>query len=197
MSTLGEFIATRKVNWISDADVEGFFGNVSHQHLEELLRKRISDQKLLRLIVRFLKAGVMIECQLQATEGGVPQGASLSPLLANGYLHNVLDEWFEHEVKPRLSGEAYIIRFADNFVSCFELESDAMRYQSVLPKKTWSLLVVSHRGENQVDSVWPLRTSRSPATWQRRTEHVRLPRIHSLRWPVASWKVQAEEENVR
>ena len=135
LSTLGGFIATRKVNWISDADVEGFFDNVSHQHLEELLRKRISDPKLLRLIVRFLKAGVMIQGQLQATEDGVPQGASLSPLLANVYLHYVLDEWFEQEVKPRLSGEAYIIRFADDFVCCFELESDALRYQAVLPKR--------------------------------------------------------------
>ncbi len=135
LSTLGGFIATRKVNWISDADIKGFFDNVSHQHLEELLRTRISDPKLLRLIVRFLKAGVMIDGRLQATEDGVPQGASLSPLLANVYLHYVLDEWFEHEVKPRLGGEAYIIRFADDFVCCFERESEAMRYQTVLPKR--------------------------------------------------------------
>ena len=114
---------------------KGFFDNVSHQHLEELLRRRISDPKLLRLIVRFLKAGVMIEGRLQATEDGVPQGASLSPLLANVYLHYVLDEWFEREVKPRLRGEAEIIRFADDFVCCFELASDAMRYQAVLPKR--------------------------------------------------------------
>jgi group II intron reverse transcriptase/maturase len=135
LSTLGGFIATRKVNWISDADIKGFFDNVSHQHLEALLRRRVSDPKLLRLIVRFLKAGVMIEGQLQATEDGVPQGASLSPLLANVYLHYGLDEWFEHEVKPRLGGEAYLIRFADDFVCCFERESDAMRYQAVLPKR--------------------------------------------------------------
>jgi RNA-directed DNA polymerase len=135
LSTLGGIIATRKVNWISDADIKGFFDNVSHQRLEELLRKRISDPKLLRLISRFLKAGVMIDGKLQATEDGVPQGASLSPLLANVYLHYVLDEWFEQEVKPRLKGESYIVRFADDFVSCFELESDALRYQSVLPKR--------------------------------------------------------------
>lgn len=135
LSTLGGLIAMRKVNWISDADIKGFFDNVSHQHLEELLRRRISDPKLLRLIVRFLKAGVMIEGRLQATEDGVPQGASLSPLLANVYLHYVLDEWFEQEVKPRLRGEASIIRFADDFVCCFEFESDALRYQAVLPKR--------------------------------------------------------------
>ena len=72
---------------------------------------------------------------LQATEDGVPQGASLSPLLANVYLHYVLDEWFERDVKPRMKGEAYLIRFADDFICCFERESDARRYQSVLPKR--------------------------------------------------------------
>ena len=135
LSTLGGNIAMRKVNWISDADVEGFFDNVSHQRLEDLMRKRISDPKMLRLIVRFLKAGVMIDGKLQATEDGVPQGASLSPLLANVYLHYVLDEWFEQEVKPRLKGEAYLMRFADDFVCCFEFQSDALRYQAVLPKR--------------------------------------------------------------
>ena len=135
LATLGGIIATRKVNWISDADVEGFFDNVCHERLVELLRLRISDPKLLRLIVRFLKAGVMIDGQLQATEDGVPQGACLSPLLANVYLHYVLDEWFDRDVKPRLDGEAYIIRFADDFICCFERESDARRYQSVLPKR--------------------------------------------------------------
>jgi len=135
LATLGGFIATRKVSWISDADIKGFFDNVCHAHLEELLRKRISDPKMLRLIVRFLKAGVMIDGHLEATEDGVPQGASLSPLLANVYLHYVLDEWFDRDVKPRLRGEAYLIRFADDFVCGFELESDARRYQTVLPKR--------------------------------------------------------------
>ena len=114
LATLGGIIATQRVNWISDADIKGFFDNVRHAHLEALLRKRISDPKLLRLIVRFLKAGVMIDGHLEATEDGVPQGASLSPLLANVYLHYVLDEWFERDVKPRLRGEAYLIRFADD-----------------------------------------------------------------------------------
>jgi group II intron reverse transcriptase/maturase len=118
LATLGGIIATRNVNWISDADIKGFFDNVCHERLVELLRKRVSDPKMLRLIVRFLKAGVMIDGHLQATEDGVPQGASLSPLLANVYLHYVLDEWFEGDVKPRMQGEAYLIRFADDFICC-------------------------------------------------------------------------------
>ena len=108
---------------------------VGQPSLEELLRIRISDPKMLSLIRRFLKAGVMIEGQRFSTEDGVPQGASLSPLLANVYLHYVLDQWFEREVKPRLHGEADLIRYADDFIVCFELESDARRYQSVLPKR--------------------------------------------------------------
>jgi group II intron reverse transcriptase/maturase len=134
-SVLGQNIATKKVNWISDADIKGFFDNVCHERLDELLRIRISDPKLLALIRRFLKAGVMIEAQRFDTEDGVPQGASLSPLLANVYLHYVLDQWFERDVKPRMRGEAYLIRYADDFIVGFELEPDAVRYQTVLPKR--------------------------------------------------------------
>jgi group II intron reverse transcriptase/maturase len=135
LAVLGGVIATRKVNWISDADIKGFFDNVCHERLEELLRIRISDPKLLRLIHRFLKAGVMTDGRLEATEEGVPQGASLSPLLANVYLHYVLDQWFERDVKPRMRGECYLLRFADDFICCFQDARDAERYQTVLPKR--------------------------------------------------------------
>ena len=135
LSVLGHNIATKKVNWISDADIKGFFDAVCHERLEELLRIRISDPKLLALIRRFLRAGVMIEGQRFDTEDGVPQGASLSPLLANVYLHYVLDQWFDRDVKPRMQGESSLIRYADDFIVSFELESDAVKYQSVLPKR--------------------------------------------------------------
>ncbi len=97
------------MNWISDANIKGFFDNVCHERLDELLQIRISDPKLLALIRRFLKAGVMIEGQRFNTEDGMLQGASLSPLLANVYLHCVLDQWFERDVQPRMRGEAYLI----------------------------------------------------------------------------------------
>ena len=135
LAVLGGIIATRKVNFVSDADIKGFFDNVCHDRLEEFLRIRIGDPKLLRLIRRFLKAGVMVDGQLQATAEGVPQGASLSPLLANVYLHYVLDQWFDRDVKPRMKGECYLIRFADDFICCFQDYRDAQRYQTVLPKR--------------------------------------------------------------
>lgn len=135
LSVLGQNIATRKVSWISDADIRGFFDNVCHARLLELLRLRIADPKMLALVKRFLVAGVMHEGRYCDTSEGVPQGSVLSPLLANVYLHYVLDQWFERDVKPRMRGEAYIIRFADDFICAFELETDAVRFQAVLPKR--------------------------------------------------------------
>jgi group II intron reverse transcriptase/maturase len=135
LSVLGQIIATRRVNWISDADIRGFFDNVCHERMVELLRQRITDPRMLALIHRFLQAGVMIEGRRHATDEGVAQGLVLSPLLANVYLHYVLDQWFSRDVQPRLQGEAYLIRYADDFICAFELESDARRFQAVLPKR--------------------------------------------------------------
>ena len=90
------------------------FDNVCHDQLVELLKQRISDPRMLWLIQRFLKAGVLIEGRRQDTDEGVAQGSVLSPLLANVYLHYVLDKWFERDVKPRLRGEAYMVRYADD-----------------------------------------------------------------------------------
>lgn len=135
LKVLGQHIGTKKVSWISDADIRGFFDNVSHERLLELLRKRISDPRMLWLIRRFLNAGVMVEGKRRDTDEGVPQGSVLSPLLANVYLHYVLDQWFEQEVRPRLRGEAYLVRYADDFICAFQHESDARRFQSVLPKR--------------------------------------------------------------
>lgn len=135
LSKLGEIIATKRVNWISDADIKGFFDNVSHAHLIDLLGRRIEDPRMLWLIERFLEAGVMIDGIREDTHEGVPQGSCLSPLLANVYLHYVLDEWFQSEVRPRLAGEAHIVRYADDFICAFELEYDARRFQEVLEKR--------------------------------------------------------------
>lgn len=135
LKQLGRYIGTKKVDWISDADIKGFFDNVCHERLVELLQRRVTDPRMLRLIVRFLKAGVMIKGNRYDTEEGVPQGSVLSPLLANVYLHYVLDEWFKRDVQPRMRGEAYLVRYADDFICTFQYESDARRFQAVLPKR--------------------------------------------------------------
>ena len=135
LAELGERIHRQRVNFVLDADIKGFFNNVDHGQLIELLSRRVKDQRLLRLITKLLKSGVLIDNQRYDTDEGVAQGSVLSPLRANVYLHYVLDEWFEQQVTPRLRGRASIIRFADDFVCTFEKESDAKRFREVLVKR--------------------------------------------------------------
>lgn len=129
--------ATMEVNggWVYEADIEDFFGSVDHTKLREVLSQRVRDGVLIRLIGKWLKAGVMEEGCVYHPETGTPQGGVISPLLANIYLHDALDLWFEREVQPRLRGKATLIRFADDFVVVFEREVDARRFADVLPKR--------------------------------------------------------------
>lgn len=135
LKTIGRQIGTKKVNFVSDSDIRSFFDEVDHGKLLDLLQIRIRDKRMLRLIARFLKAGVMIDGNWWKSERGVPQGSVLSPLLANVYLHYALDRWFERIVKPRLAGEAYLVRYADDFICCFQRYDDAQRFQTVLVKR--------------------------------------------------------------
>jgi RNA-directed DNA polymerase len=121
--------------WIVEVDIRKFFDTLDHAHLRELLRLRIRDGVLLRLIGKWLNAGVMEAGSVSYPTQGSPQGGVISPLLANVYLHYVLDVWFEQEVKPRLRGRASLIRYADDFVMGFVHEEDARRVLEVLPKR--------------------------------------------------------------
>ncbi len=121
--------------WILDVDIRKFFDTLQHGPLRELLRQRIRDGVVLRLIGKWLNAGVWENGTLTHPDEGTPQGGVISPLLANIYLHYVLDVWFEQEVKPRLAGRAFLIRFADDFVMVFQHEADARRVLEVLPKR--------------------------------------------------------------
>jgi group II intron reverse transcriptase/maturase len=116
-------------------DIRKFFDTLDHGHLRELLRHRIRDGVVLRLIGKWLKAGVMEDGSVSFPDAGSPQGGVISPLLANVYLHYVLDQWFDQEVKPRLHGRAWMVRYADDFVMGFTHESDAQRVKDVLPKR--------------------------------------------------------------
>jgi group II intron reverse transcriptase/maturase len=121
--------------WVLEADIEGFFDAIDHGRLREVLGKRVCDGVLLRLIGKWLNAGVMEEGVIYHPDSGTPQGGVISPLLANVFLHEVLDLWFEHEVKPRLKGRASLVRYADDFVIIFALEQDARRVENVLGKR--------------------------------------------------------------
>jgi group II intron reverse transcriptase/maturase len=121
--------------WLVEVDIRKFFDTLSHEHLRGFLRQRVRDGVILRLIDKWLKAGVMEDGAWQKAEEGTPQGGIISPLLANLYLHEVLDKWYANEIKRRLKGRSFLIRYADDFVMGFELEEDARRVMEVLPKR--------------------------------------------------------------
>jgi len=135
LHALREQCMEKNIHWIVDADISGFFDSLNHTHLVDILKLRVKDGGIIRLIGKWLKAGVLEGEALTFPEQGTPQGGVISPILANIYLHHVLDEWFVREVQPRLKGRAFLVRFADDFVIGCEIESDARRILAVLPKR--------------------------------------------------------------
>ena len=123
------------IGWIVDADVSGFFDNINHGLLQDLIKQKINDGRIVRLIGKWLNAGVVEAGTLSYPEMGTPQGGVISPMLANIFLHYVLDDWFSKEVKPRIKGRCFLIRFSDDFIIGCELEEDAKRIMEVLPKR--------------------------------------------------------------
>lgn len=121
--------------WVLEADIESYYDTLDHGQLRSFLDQRVRDGVLRRTVDKWLKAGVMEEGNLSHPATGTPQGGVISPLLSNIYLHEVLDVWFEIAVRPRLRGAAFLIRFVDDFVLAFQLESDARRVLEVLPKR--------------------------------------------------------------
>jgi RNA-directed DNA polymerase len=135
LATLNEVIAGRRVSWVYEADLQNFFGSLDHGWLLRFVQHRVGDPRIVSLIQRWLKAGVLEDEIITPSVEGVPQGGSVSVVLSNLYLHYVLDLWFERIVKPRLQGEAYLVRYIDDFVVCFEHRADAQRFEQVLVKR--------------------------------------------------------------
>lgn len=121
--------------WVYEADIESFFDSVDHGRLQEILRQRVRDGVITRLTGKWLNAGVMENGCVYHPETGTPQGGVISPILANIFLHEVIDVWFEQKVRPCLRGRAFLIRYCDDVVMVFELESDARRVAAVMPKR--------------------------------------------------------------
>jgi len=135
LKALREVLVTMPGGWVLDVDIKGFFDNLDHGHLRDLLDQRVLDGVLRRTINKWLKAGVQEDGGLSYPETGTPQGGVISPLLANVYLHVVLDRWFRDEIQPRLKGRSFLVRYADDFVVVFDHEEDARRVLDVLPKR--------------------------------------------------------------
>jgi len=136
--------------WIIDLDIRKFFDTMSHAHLREILKRRVRDGVLKRLIGKWLKAGIWENGSVSYPERGTPQGGVLSPILSNIYLHDVLDKWFMEVVRPRLRGKAYLVRFADDAVLIFSDEQDACRVMEVLPKRFGKYRLTVHPEKTRI-----------------------------------------------
>jgi group II intron reverse transcriptase/maturase len=128
-------VLTRKVNWVLDGDISSFFDGLDHRWLVKFLEHRIADQRVVRLIRKWLSAGVLEQGQWSCSEEGTPQGGSASPLLANIYLHYVFDLWVQHWRKTKAQGDVIVVRWADDFVMGFEHRSDAAQFHKELAER--------------------------------------------------------------
>ncbi len=135
LKEMNDLIMFKPVNHVVDSDIKGFFDNVSHDHLLNFLKVRIADSSLLHLIEKFLKAGYVDSGLLVETDRGTPQGSILSPILANIFLHYVLDDWFETTVKAHVAGFCELVRYADDFVCVVQFERDALRIERALKNR--------------------------------------------------------------
>src|SRR6201984_2300292 len=128
-------VCTRPIGWILEIDIRSYFDKIVRATLVEMIEKRVTDGSVLRLIGKWIQVGVIENGKLLVSETGTGQGQPISPILANIYLHYILDEWFEEVVKPRMKGEAHEIRFADDAILCFEHKRDAEKVKEVLTKR--------------------------------------------------------------
>ena len=135
LDALGRTIQQKKVNHVVEADIKSFFDKLNHEWMIKFLRHRIGDERVIRVIIRMLKSGIMEEGLTRATEEGTPQGSILSPLLSNIYLHYVLDLWFSRRIKRQCRGEAHYFRFADDFLACFQHKDDAESFRRGLEER--------------------------------------------------------------
>lgn len=145
--------------WLIDADIKGFFDTVGHSELKKMLNQRVGDGVVRRLVSKWLHAGIWEMGQISYPEKGTPQGGVLSPLMSNIYLHEVLDRWFDEEVKPRMAGKAFMVRYADDFVMGFTNKRDAERVLFVLGKRLAKFGLELHPEKTRLVDFRPERDS--------------------------------------
>ena len=135
LEALYEGLWEMKGGWVLDVDIRDYFGTIGRKELQDLVRQRVADGVVRRLIGKWLRAGVQEEGVVYHPEAGTPQGGVISPILSNAYLHEVLDRWWAEDVLPRLRGKAFMVRYADDFAMVFADRADAMRVHAVLPRR--------------------------------------------------------------
>jgi group II intron reverse transcriptase/maturase len=174
LSSLRQHAMKMGGGWLADVDLRKFFDTIDHGHLREFLKRRVRDGVILRLIGKWLNAGVLEKGIITTPEEGTPQGGVISPLLANIFLHYVLDEWFVKDVCPRLKDKAFLVRYADDFVIGVAREDDARRIMEVLPKRMSKYGLTVHPEKTHLvrfqppeedDSATPARDHSEPRTF--------------------------------
>jgi group II intron reverse transcriptase/maturase len=172
LATLNEAIAGRKVGWVLEADLKNFFGSLDHKWMLRFIEHRVGDPRVISLIRRWLKAGILEDGEIHVNEEGTPQGGSISVLLSNLYLHYVLDLWFDRVVKGRLRGEAYMIRYIDDFVICFQYRSDALRVQEALGRRLGKFGLVLEPTKTKLVEFGRFAQGHAPKRGRRRPETI-------------------------
>jgi group II intron reverse transcriptase/maturase len=194
LEDMREQLMRMKGGWVLEVDVRKFFDTMDHGQLREVLRRRIRDGVLLRLIGKWLNAGVLEAGTVTRPDAGTPQGGVISPLLANIFLHEVLDTWFARDVQPRMQGSAHLYRYADDFVIIFEHEEDARRVKEVLPKRLGKYGLTIHPDKTRL-----VRFERPPYRGPRTRASVEMLGF-TLYWGRSrkgNWVIQAKTSRTR
>ncbi|MDI1450799.1 group II intron reverse transcriptase/maturase [Polyangium sp. 6x1] len=191
LEALRDRLITSAGGWILEVDIRKFFDNVDHGHLRAFLRRRVQDGVLLRVIQKWLHAGVLEDGCIAYPDAGTPQGGVISPLLANIFLHEVLDAWFEHVVKPRLRDWAVLVRYADDAVLVFGREEDARRVHDVLAKRFAKYGLTLHPEKTRLipfrrpdHRAWRGKPGQGPGTFDLLGFTHHWGRAHSGKWVV-------------
>lgn len=159
MDALYTGLLTRKVNWVLDVDIKGFFDGISHEWLVKFVEHRIADRRVVRLIQKWLNAGVLEDGKHLRVEEGTPQGGSASPLLANIYLHYVFDLWVQAWRRKRAHGDVIVVRFADDMVLGFQVKTDAARFRAELEERFRKFALELHPQKTRLLEFGPYATS--------------------------------------
>jgi RNA-directed DNA polymerase len=163
LNELSGVITVRRQCWVLDVDVRKYFDSISHSHLREILDQRVTDGIVRRMIDKWLNAGILEAEELHFATEGTPQGGVISPILSNIFLHHVLDKWFGEAVRPHLTGEATLVRFADDFVMTFETHHDARRVLDVLGKRLGRFGLTLHPDKTRFLDFRPERRGGTPS----------------------------------
>jgi group II intron reverse transcriptase/maturase len=175
LEEVGRVICTRSTGWILELDITAYFDSIVREQLMEMIEQRISDSSVLRLIRKWIQVGVIDEGKFLESETGTGQGQTISPLLANIYLHHVLDQWFEEVVKPRLRSEAHEIRFADDAILCFHYREDAEKGEERISEAVREIRFDAASGEDKAGGIWALCRGTCEEAGEE-TQHLRLSR---------------------